>query len=245
MKLFLSLLLILGSFQDLEKNSNRKVISDDDFNYTFFVSTKDRSDFKNKKEYFWFKSGKIHSSQGGVNGQLLHGSYTKSYIQNGIAEQGEFHYGLKDDTWKLWYENGKLKEVKSWTRGIASGSYKSFDDKGNLVVSGKFSNNEKNGRWINHGTKDTLYFKKGEKIVKEVEEEVKKKKDKEAKKTGLNGFWIKTKEFFKDLFKKKTPQEKEEAKRQKEIESKQKELKKKREELAKKKQAKANTSKKQ
>ncbi|MFD2561892.1 toxin-antitoxin system YwqK family antitoxin [Aquimarina rubra] len=241
MKLLFTLILLFGSTQYINKDINRKVISDDDYNYTFYVSSKNTSNYENLKEYYWYKSGKIHSSFGGGDGQILHGQYNKTYRKNGIAEQGEFHYGLKDDTWKNWYENGKIKKISNWQKGFLSGSYQEFTESGVLLVSGKYKNNKKHGRWITHHTNDTLYFKRGEKVIKEeiAEEE---KNDKNEKKS----FVGKTKDFFKNIFKKKTPEEKEKEKKEKELRKQKKEIEKKRKELAKKKEAgKKNTSKKQ
>ncbi|WP_299254072.1 hypothetical protein [uncultured Aquimarina sp.] len=239
MKLLFTLILLFGSTQYINKDISRKVISDDDYNYTFFVSEKNTSNYQDFKEYHWYKSGKIHSSFGGGNGQILHGQYNKTYRGNGIAEQGEFYYGLKDDTWRNWYENGKIKKISNWQKGFLSGAYREFTESGILLVSGKYKKNKKHGRWILHNTKDTLYFKRGKKVIKEeaVEEIEDDKKEKKS-------FIIKTKAFFKDIFKKKTPEEKEKAKKEKEIRKQKKEIEKKRKELAKKKEAsKKNTSK--
>ncbi|MBQ4821386.1 hypothetical protein [Aquimarina sp. MMG016] len=245
MKLFFTLIFVLGSSQYLGNDISRKIISDDTYNYTFYVSTKDKSDPKDYKEYFWFKTGKIHSSYGGVNGQLLHGEYKKTYRENGIAEQGEFHYGLKDNIWKSWYENGKIEKITNWQKGIATGIYREFTENGELLIRGKFKNSKKHGRWINYKSKDTLYFKKGQQVVKE--EMPEEEKAEKANKKNKKSFGVKTKDFFKNLFKKKTPEEKQKIKQEKEAKKKQKELDKKRKELAKKQKElqKNKTSKKQ
>lgn len=236
MKLLIILFLLFGSIQFADNNANRKVISDDNYNYTFYVSDKFKSNFENYKEYYWFKSGKIHSSFGGSSGQILHGLYNKTFRVNGTAEQGEFYFGLKNKVWKNWYENGKIKNIHNWQKGMLSGKYQEFTESGRLgqnskllVVSGKYKNNRKHGRWIYYKTKDTLYYRKGEKVTdkKKVEEDnnVKEKK----------GFVNKTSKFFKDIFRKKSPEEKAKAKKEKEIRKQKKEIKKKRKELAKKK----------
>ncbi|AXT53925.1 hypothetical protein D1818_25075 [Aquimarina sp. BL5] len=239
MKLLFTLILLFGSTQYINKDITRKVISDDDYNYTFYVSNKNTLSYQDFKEYHWYKSGKIHSSFGGGDGQILHGHYNKTYRGNGIAEQGDFYYGLKNDTWRNWYENGKIKNISNWQKGFLSGTYNEFTESGVLLVSGKYKNNKKHGRWISHNTNDTLYFKKGEKVIKEAAEE-------EIEDDKKKGVIVKTKDFFKDIFKKKTPEEKEKAKKEKEIRKQKKEIEKKRKELAKKKEAsKKNTPKKQ
>lgn len=229
MKLLITLFLLFGSIQFVDNNANRKVISDDNYNYTFYVSDKSKSNFENYKEYYWFKSGKIHSSFGGSSGQILHGLYNKTFRGNGAAEQGEFYFGLKNKVWKNWYENGKIKNIYNWQKGMLSGKYQEFTESGLLVVSGKYKSNKKHGRWIYYKTKDTIYYRKGEKVTdqKEVEEGNSKKEKK--------GFLNKTSKFFKDIFKKKSPEEKAKAKKEKEIRKQKREIEKKRKELAKKK----------
>lgn len=240
MKLFISLFLILTWPLSLDNNDLvRRIISDDDYNYTFYISTKEKVSVEDFKEYFWYRTGSIHNAVGGVDGQVLHGPYKKTYRNNGLAEQGEFRYGLKIKTWTSWFENGKVEKITHWQAGVLSGGYKEFDTRGALLVSGKYKNNRKHGVWVNHQTKDTLYFKKGEKIVKEElpEEEAKKNKD-----TNKKSFKVKAKEFFNTLFKKKTPEEKQKLKKEKENKKKQRELEKKRKELAKKKEELKNKS---
>ncbi|MDY8138463.1 hypothetical protein [Aquimarina sp. 2201CG5-10] len=230
MKLFLTIFLLLGSISNIGNDVSKKIISDDEYNYTFYVSTKVKSDPQNHKKYYWFRSGEIHSSYGGVDGQVLHGLYKKTYRVNGLAEQGDFFYGVKDNAWKSWYENGKLSEVKNWQKGIMNGAYQKFSKSGELLVTGKYKNHKKHGVWIDHAIKDTLYFKKGEKVIKEDKPE-----EKDTENTDKKTIGTKIKSFFSNTFKKKSPEEKKKAEKEKEARKKQRELKKKRAELAKKK----------
>ncbi len=237
MKLFFTLIFVIGSVQYVDNDGSRRIISDDNFNYVFYISDKNSNNYKNYKDYYWFKTGKVNSSKGGSNGKLLHGIYKKSYKDRVLAEQGEFHYGLKDKEWVSWYNNGEIKEIHNWNKGIATGKYQKYLESGELLITGTYRSNRKHGRWINHQVKDTLYFKKGETVVEQPEEEkIEKTEDVEKK-----NFLSKVKDFFKsfkNIFKKKTPEEKEELKKQKEIKKKQKELDKKRKELTKKKKSK-------
>jgi len=229
MKLLLTLIFIFGSTQYVNDDLTRRVISDDEYNYTFYISDKKSDNFKDYKEYFWFRSGKVHSSLGGINGKILHGKFTKAYKTNAIAEQGEFNKGLKIKSWKQWHMNGKISTILNWSNGLLSGNYKEFSEKGELIIKGKYKNHRKHGRWINYKTEDTLFYKRGEQVLEEEleEEEI----EEENQKVHL---WTKTKTFVKDLFRKKTPEEKEELKALKEKKKKEKELEKKQKELARK-----------
>ena len=71
-----------------------KRISDANFRYEFFTSTKEVKP-KVAKVYFWFKGGAVHSATSGVSGQVLNGNFKKFYHSNQLAEEGNFKYGLK------------------------------------------------------------------------------------------------------------------------------------------------------
>nr|WP_299384792.1 hypothetical protein [Allomuricauda sp.] len=151
-------------------NPQRKLISDKDYKYIFYVSIEPRDDYENDKSYFWFKSGKIHSSFGGSNGDLLHGQYTKSSRDNIILEQGDFKEGLKDSIWKEWYPNGRLSKIIEWKQGFKSGWSVDYNDQGEIVVSGRYRKNQKHGTWIHTESNDTIHYKHG--IQKEEKEKV-------------------------------------------------------------------------
>lgn len=167
------------------KNPQRKIISDSEFSYTFYVSTKETK-AKDSKHYYWYKSGEIHSSQGGSSGNVLHGEFTKSYKNNNLAEKGSFKNGLKNSVWKRWYKNGQLYEIAQWKNGLRLGDYMQFSENGKVSIRGHYKNNRKHDIWINVPTSDTLYFKKGIKVEKP-------KKSLVKKVTG----------FFKNTFRKK------------------------------------------
>lgn len=48
---------------------------------------------------------------------------------------------------KSYYENGKMKEVTEYKKGMKNGKYNKFNDVGILIVSGRWRNNKKRGRW--------------------------------------------------------------------------------------------------
>ena len=195
--MFISILLV--SFTD---PYSIKRVSDKDYRYEFYTTLKSGS-VKNTKEYYWFKGGLIHSSQGGVAGQLLHDDFKKFYHSNQLAEQGKLKKGLKVGLWKTWFQNGTLETTQEFSNGFLSGNFQKFDVNGNLIEKGKFKKGKKHGKWINYISKDTIQFKRGEifvpkpKLTKEEkilakeaklkEKEalkLKKQKEKELKKVG-------------------------------------------------------------
>lgn len=144
-----------------------KRISDKDFRYEFYTTDK-KINPKTAKTYWWFKGGLIHEAQGGIGGDLLHDKFTKMYLNNQLAEQGEFKNGLRIGLWKTWHENGVLATTQIWSGGLRCGKYFRYDENGDLVENGKFSSNLKNGKWTNTESKEIITYRKGE-IVKEKE----------------------------------------------------------------------------
>ena len=66
------------SFSD---TSLKKRISDENYRYEFYTTDKKvapRSD----RNYYWFKGGRIHQSEEGVAGELLHDEFLKFYHSN-------------------------------------------------------------------------------------------------------------------------------------------------------------------
>lgn len=137
-----------------------KRITDGNFRYEFYVTDKQVSP-KGEKTYYWFKGGKIHSTQSGLTGSILNGPYIKMYLSNQLAEQGNFKKGLKDGLWKTWYPNGTLETTQQWHNGIKKGKYYYYSNSGELIQKGTFKKNLKQGQWIDGATNDTVRYKKG------------------------------------------------------------------------------------
>lgn len=156
---FISILLV--SFTD---PYTIKRVSDKDYRYEFYTTEK-TSSIKNTKNYYWFKGGLIHSSQGGVAGQLLNDDFKKFYHSNQLAEQGKFKKGLKVGLWKTWFQNGTLETTQKFSNGLSSGAFQKFDGKGNVMEKGKFKKGKKHGQWINYVSKDTIQFKNGKVFI--------------------------------------------------------------------------------
>jgi hypothetical protein len=172
------------------KDTQRRVISDSEYNYAFYTRLKELKSTNSSKFYFWYKSGEIHVSQGASSGNVLHGEYTKSYKSNNLAEKGVIKNGLRDNTWNKWYESGQLYEICNWVRGHRSGSYAQFSEDGKLLIKGEYKHHNKHGMWVNFTKSDTLYYKNGEQVDR-------------PEKFKIKSVVQKTGTFFKNLFSKK------------------------------------------
>ncbi|MEO1033759.1 MAG: hypothetical protein AAFX55_20420 [Bacteroidota bacterium] len=157
-KLF-AISIALFFFLSLSSDLQRKRIRQGDFDIECYVYTKTLEGFNKKKEYYWFKSGEVHSSYANAGGLLLHDEFKKFYRSKQLAQHGFFNYGLKNGTWRDWYENGKVKSVTNWNNGYKSGKYYQYDQSGALILSGTFRRGIKANQWINHKTADTTYYK--------------------------------------------------------------------------------------
>lgn len=190
----------------------KKVIRTKEYDIEFYVSLKKKRTNKNK-EYFWYKSGEIHNSIGNAAGELLHLQYVKYYADNSLAERGEFEYGLKKGVWKQWYPNGVIMEESRWVDGVKYGPYSYYNEFGELVITGKYRDNNKIGVWINLERKDTTWYKKGRafkahpRIIKKRQDSIEGKKSFFKKIFGKrDSTAIKEKDgFFKSLFGEKKP----------------------------------------
>ena len=128
----LSLYPFIGKAQKFEID-NKFHIKQDNKSIVFHVLDTDESQLKKHnpdKIYFWFKSQKILTTQGGSSGSLLNGQYESFYKNNQLAERGVFKKGLKHGTWKFWGENGILIHQENWSRGIQTGKQLYYSPEG-------------------------------------------------------------------------------------------------------------------
>ncbi|HMR84415.1 MAG TPA: hypothetical protein PKE30_14830 [Niabella sp.] len=135
-----------------------------DRSYIFMI-TDDSRITSYTKYYHWFKSGRIHTTQGSYYGKLLHGTYKVIDTERHLLEEGKFRKGLKTGLWRTWYENGTLKS--SWNRrfGLFGNYYniREYDHKGNLIKKGYENSKGFTGyqvEWLNDSAV-VVQYKKG------------------------------------------------------------------------------------
>lgn len=190
-----------------------KRVTDANFKYEFYT-TGVNVKVKKGLQYYWFKGGAIHSAQSGISGELLNDKFSKLYLGNQLAEQGQFENGLKDGLWKTWYENGNLQSVENWKKGLRHGGCLLYDVNGTLLEKGNYKNNGKHRLWIDYQKKDTIVYRNGsvfikkQKLTKEEKAALKAAKQQTSEINGREGT-VETKKgnFFTRLFSKKQPSE--------------------------------------
>lgn len=99
---------------------NNKIINSPDSICEFNVlSSNEKSNIKvsDKHNYYWFRWGEIHNTQGNFSGTLLHGEYTVFYASKQLKVKGYLNYGLADDEWRFWDKEGKLLRIEYWKKG--------------------------------------------------------------------------------------------------------------------------------
>lgn len=71
--------------------------------------------------------------------------------QRYMRVSGNFVNGLRDGQWISFYENGNVRDIAHYVANSLSGEYKSFDRKGEIIQSGQYLNDKKEGEWILEG----------------------------------------------------------------------------------------------
>lgn len=111
-------------------------------------------ELNNTTIYYWSAYGEIHANKGGYSGQLLCGSYQVFDVDNNLITQGAIQNGVKNGSWKSWYNNGEIKSLEIWKKGVLEGKQISYTQLGDL----KSIQNFRKGK--RHGLQE--YFRSGQ-----------------------------------------------------------------------------------
>ena len=84
-------------------------------------------------KYYCYNNDRIIYNRGGINGNLLHGTYSVCNKEGLLIQQGEYNFGLKNGKWKSWNVSGELLKVESWQKGLLHGEQKFFSESGKLL----------------------------------------------------------------------------------------------------------------
>ncbi len=149
-----------SQFKGDDKFRKREVtINTNDSTVVFnILLDKGKNSIENELVYFWYLSGRIHKNRGGYGGHLLDGVFQSYGEEKHLIVQGEFHQGLKNGVWKVWYENGEYKRIEEWRKGRIHGKIKYFSDAGELISIVNYKNGYLHG--------DSIAFESVEKRVK-------------------------------------------------------------------------------
>lgn len=99
---------------------NNKIINSPDSicEFNLLSSTENSHDkVSDENNYYWFRWGEIHNTQGNFSGTLLHGDYMVFYASKQLKVKGKLKYGLADDEWRFWNEAGILQRIEYWKKG--------------------------------------------------------------------------------------------------------------------------------
>jgi len=117
----------------------RRHFKDDSTRAEFYILLEDKKiRHRDTLNYYWFHAQKLHATQQGSAGKILHGPFTRFYHQGQLAEKGAFRYGLKHGTWRSWFPSGNLASEYHYKKGILHGKYMTFDRKGQVLDYGKY-----------------------------------------------------------------------------------------------------------
>ncbi|MBO9596032.1 MAG: hypothetical protein J7599_24225 [Niabella sp.] len=98
--------------------------------------------------YTWFKSGRIHTTEDGYYGKLLHGYYKVVDKERRLLEEGRFKLGAKKGVWRTWHENGRLKTMTRKRLWDGAWRIEAFAPDGQRIKKGFEKNNQFTGRQV-------------------------------------------------------------------------------------------------
>ncbi|GAB3433144.1 toxin-antitoxin system YwqK family antitoxin [Niabella aquatica] len=134
-----------------------------DRSYIFQVTDNDKATSR-YGFYYWFKSGRIHRTQGSYYGKLLHGNYKVVDKERHLLEEGKFRNGKKVGLWRTWYENGVLRST--WRRRYLffgnPYNVSEYDINGNIIKSGIETRGQFSGsqiEWVGDSSRIVRYKK--------------------------------------------------------------------------------------
>ena len=129
--------------------NNRRTVVQGDTLYTFTLSTGKRLVNTSPTIYYtWYLRNSLASTQGGYEGVLLDGGYTKMLRNNTLLEKGQFRGGVKQGAWTTWQPNGAIQETKHWRQGKQEGARHTYEPDGNLRQSQHYHNGKLHGEEV-------------------------------------------------------------------------------------------------
>ena len=111
----------------------------------------------------YFDNGKIDLTKKLVNGT----GWNYWYYRNGQISDQIYHLnGKTNGELKIWFENGQIREISNWKKGIQEGMYEVYYENGQLEEKVNWINGKRNGkleRWYKNGQKEQeIFFKNGQ-----------------------------------------------------------------------------------
>lgn len=142
--------------------THKVVVNQPEYSIVAYVKPVKKVSLDTDRKYYWFSHNHINSTQGGFSGKLLNGSYQEFYAKKQLKESGNLEKGLKTGIWKNWNEKGTLNNDYTWKSGRRNGLYHKYDSVGKVQEQGTYKNDLLNGRQKSYtadGVKEILYKK--------------------------------------------------------------------------------------
>lgn len=102
-----------------------------------------------------------------LNSTPYSGTYQTYYADGALKMETNFVEGKKEGECKLYFENGKLNEVRSYRNNEMNGTWLTFNNLGVKVAEASYDNGKKDGNWFvwddEGNLKYELCYKDGEK----------------------------------------------------------------------------------
>ena len=78
---------------------------------------------------------------------LYTGPYTEVYPSGALKLEMFIKNGLPDGIYVVYFENGKIEEVRSYYEGKFHGTWRTYDKNGILIAEAHYNKGKKNGIW--------------------------------------------------------------------------------------------------
>jgi antitoxin component YwqK of YwqJK toxin-antitoxin module len=159
-----------GTLEEYTPINNFTLNFDDYYiNFHFLTTKKPNIEINDNLYYYWFKTDQIHSTQGAIGGQALHGDFIVFYDDRNLKEKGVFNMGLKDGKWKKWHNNGVLMEVGTWDKGRKEDSWFEYDPEGLIVKEANYNHGALDGNYKEYFNGELVIekkYKNGKEIIR-------------------------------------------------------------------------------
>ncbi len=63
--------------------------------------------------------------------------------------------------WKTWHPDGSIESTQKWSKGLRTGMYYKYDEKGIILEKGCYKKDKKQGKWYDFAKKDTTNYSDG------------------------------------------------------------------------------------
>ena len=167
--LFLVTIIALSTIKNTaQQNIDIVRLDSDSLSYLFHI-TQNKTHTVQQDHYYWFKSGRIHKTQGSYYGKLLHGNYKVFNSEGALLEEGRHNKGKKTGLWRTWYENGNIQSTRQKRFPAIRNAYniREYDSTGKVVKKGFENRNGFSGYRIIEEKNNLMKirYRKGEVIL--------------------------------------------------------------------------------